>query len=102
MVYNDLLKEAKKVYDDVAKNSPFVAQFEARKVIASKIDLCTDRNEHLDVLEWKEYKENYAPMTKKEYESKMKTAKENYEATVLRIEKEYKEKGVNSPDYHKV
>lgn len=102
MVYNDLLKEAKKVYDDVAKNSPFVAGLEARKVIASKIDLCTDRNEHLDVLEWEEYKENYAPMTKKEYENKMKAAKENYEATVLRIEKEYKEKGVNSPDYHKV
>lgn len=102
MTYEELLAEAKRVYYDVARESPFCAGFEARKVIASKIDQCSDRNEHLEVLEWDEYKENYAPMTRKEYESKKQRAKEVYESTLEQIEKDYIERGKFSPDYHAI
>ena len=102
MTYDELLNEAKVVYDNVAKNSPFVAQFEARKVIASKIDQCSDRNDHLDILEWKEYKDNYAPIKKETYERRKQMAKETYERTLSEIEKEYNERGIFSPDYHKI
>ncbi len=102
MTYDELLNEAKVVYDNVAKNSPFVAQFEARKFIASKIDQCSDRNEHLDILEWKEYKDNYAPIKKETYERRKKIAKETYERALSEIEKEYNERGRFSPDYHKI
>ena len=102
MTYDELLNEAKVVYDNVAKNSPFVAQFEARKVIASKIDQCSDRNEHLDILEWDEYKDNYAPIKKETYEWRKKKAKETYERALSEIEKEYNERGRFSPDYHKI
>ena len=102
MNYAELLSEAKVVYDNVAKNSPFCAQFEARKIIASKIDQCSDRNEHLDVLEWEEYKNIYAPMKKETYERRKQLAKETYERTLLEIEKEYNERGKFSPDYHKI
>lgn len=102
MTYDELLNEAKVVYDNVAKNSPFVAQFEARKVIASKIDQCSDRNEHLDILEWKEYKDNYAPIKKETYERRKQMAKETYKRTLSEIEKEYNERGRFSPDYHKI
>jgi len=102
MTYNELLNEAKLVYDNVAKNSPFCAQFEARKVIASKIDQCSDRDEHLNVLEWDEYKDNYAPMKRETYERRKQLAKETYERTLSEIEKEYNERGKFSPDYHKI
>ncbi len=102
MTYNELLNEAKVVYDNVAKNSPFCAQFEARKIIASKIDQCSDRDEHLDVLEWEEYKNNYAPIKKEAYEMRKKIAKESYERALSEIEKEYNERGIFSPDYHKI
>jgi len=102
MTFEELKAEAKKVYDDVAKNSVFCAQFEARKVIASKIDQCSDRNEHLDVLEWDEYKNNYAPMKRETYEHRKQLAKESYERTLAEIEKEYEERGKFSPDYHKI
>lgn len=102
MNYEELLNEAYVVYDKVAQNSPFCAQFEARKFIASKIDQCSDRNEHLDVLEWDEYKNNYAPMKRETYERRKQLAKETYERTLLEIEKEYDERGKSSPDYHKI
>ena len=102
MTYEELMAEAKVVYDNVAKNSPFVAQFEARKVIASKIDQCSDRNEHLNVLEWDEYKKDYAPMKRETYERLLKRAKDNYDEEVARIEKDYQERGKYSPDYHKI
>lgn len=102
MTYNELLNEAKLVYDNVAKNSPFCAQFEARKFIASKIDQCSDRNEHLDVLELEEYKNNYAPIKKETYERRKNIAKESYERALSEIEKEYNERGKFSPDYHKI
>ena len=102
MTYEELMAEAKAVYDRVAKNSPFVAQFEARKVIASKIDQCSDRNEHLNILEWDEYKDNYAPMKRETYERRKQMAKETYERTLSEIEKEYEERGKFSPDYHKI
>ena len=102
MTYAELLAEAKVKYDNVAKNSPFVAQFEARKLIASKIDQCSDRNEHLDVLEWEEYKKDYAPMKRETYERRKQMAKKTYERTLAEIEKDYEERGKFSPDYHKI
>lgn len=102
MTYNDLIEEAKTVYYNVAQHSPFCAQFEARKVIASKIDQCSDRNEHLNILEWDEYKNNYAPITKADYENSKKLAKERYENELAQIEKDYEERGKFSPDYHKI
>lgn len=102
MVYKELMEEAKKHYYEVAKESPFCAQFEAREYIASKIDLCEDRNEHLDVLEWKEYKDKYAPMTIKEYNAKKAAIEENYQKALQQLKKDYEEKGKNSPDYHKI
>lgn len=102
MTYKELMSDAKKYYNKVSENSPFVAMVETRKYIASKIDLCEDRNEHLDVLEWDEYKNNYAPMKRDEYEHKKMLAKERYEEELKSIEKEWEEKGKNSPDYHKL
>ena len=102
LTYERLMKDAEDVYRRVAQNSPFCAQFEARKYIASKIDQCVDRSEHLDVLEWEEYKKDYAPIKREEYERRLKLAKENYESTIARIEKEYQERGKFSPDYHKI
>lgn len=102
MTFEELKAEAKKVYDDVAKNSVFCAQFEARKLIASKIDQCSDRNEHLYVLEWDEYKDNYAPIKRATYERRKQSAKESYERALAEIEKEYEERGKFSPDYHKI
>ena len=102
MTYEELMAEAKRVYDNVVKNSPFCAQFEARKVIASKIDQCSERDEHLNVLEWDEYKDNYAPMKRETYERRKQMAKESYERTLSEIEKEYEERGKFSPNYHKI
>lgn len=102
MLYKELLEEAKKAYYEVAKQSPFAAQFKARKIIASKIDQCSDRNEHLDVLEWDEYKNNYAPISKETYERRKQAAKERYDYAIAEIEKEYEERGKFSPDYHKI
>lgn len=102
MTYEEVLAEAEQLYKKVAEYSPFVAMFKCRAFIASKIDLCSDRNEHLDVLKWDEYKENYAPMTRKEYEDKLCLAKESYNKRLAAIEKEWQERGKNSPDYHKI
>lgn len=102
MNYEELLNEARDVYNNIAKNSPFCAQFEARDFIASKIDQCSDRDEHLDILEWEEYKNKYAPMKKDTYERRKELAKESYERTLFEIEKEYNERGKFSPDYHKI
>ena len=41
-------------------------------------------------------------MTKKEYENAKKYAEERYKEDLKEIEKEWKEKGKYSPDYHKV
>lgn len=102
MTYKELISDAKKYFNKVSENSPFVAMFETRKYIASKIDLCVDRNEHLDVLEWDEYKDNYSPMRHEEYENKKKAAKEKYEEELRNIENEWMNRGKNSPDYHKL
>ena len=102
MTYKELMTEAEAYYRKIAQNSPFCAMFEAREYIASKIDLCEDRNEHLDVLEWKEYKEKYAPMTKAEYERRKNVLLEQYQNGLKRLEEEYEDKGKNSPDYHKI
>ena len=59
-------------------------------------------NEHLDILEWKEYQDNYAPIKKETYERRKKIAKESYERALSEIEKEYNERGIFSPDYHKI
>lgn len=102
MTYKELMTEAEAYYRKIAAHSPFCAQYEAREYIASKIDLCEDRNEHLNVLEWKEYKEKYAPMTKAEYERRKKYLEERYQKDLKDLENEYEEKGKNSPDYHKI
>ena len=102
MTYDELIAEAKNLYYKIACNSPFVAKCQNREFIASKIDECTDRNEHMDILEWDEYKENYAPISKATYERRKRMAKENYEATIAQIEKDYEERGKFSPDYHKI
>ena len=102
MTYNGLVKEAEKVYSQTAKHSTFCAIYDVRKYIASKIDLCSDRNKHLDVLEWEEYKRYYAPMTKKEYAQRKKAAKKSYMRQLAIIEQEWNSKGINSPDYHKI
>lgn len=102
MTYKELIAESEVFYKKMAKHSPFVAAFEVRKFIASKIDLCEDRNEHLDILKWDEYQNEYAPMTREEYERKKAKAKTEYEDTLARIEKQWIEKGKNSPDYHKI
>lgn len=102
MTYNELMEEAKEVYYRVAQNSPFCAQFEAREYIASKIDMCSDRNEHLNVLEWDEYKKNYMPVSRAEYNSRKEYAKKVYEDTLAQIEQDWEERGKNSPDYHKI
>ena len=101
MTYNELVEEAKSLYNSVAKNSPFVAQFEARKFIASKIDQCSDRNEHLNVLEWEEYKE-FAPMKRETFRYLLNKAREDYYKQIDKIKKDYEEKGKYSPDYHKI
>ena len=101
LTYRQLMADAEALYREPMKEAPFAAICEARKYIASRIDECVDRDQHLDVLEWDEYKE-FKPMTKKEYESAKKRAKENYEDELKEIEKEWKEKGKYSPDYHKV
>lgn len=102
MTYKELMTEAEAYYRKIAQNSPFCAQFEAREYIASKIDLCEDRNEHLNVLEWDEYKKNYAPMSKAEYERRKNVLLEQYQNGLKRLEEEYENKGKNSPDYHKI
>lgn len=102
MTYKELMTEAEAYYRKIAAHSPFCAQYEAREYIASKIDLCEDRNEHLEVLEWKEYKEKYAPMTKAEYERRKNVLLEQYQNGLKRLEEEYENKGKNSPDYHKI
>lgn len=102
MTYKELMREAEAYYRKIAAHSPFCAGFEDREYIASKIDLCEDRNDHLDVLEWKEYKEKYAPMTKAEYERRKTSLFEGYQNSLERLEDEYENKGKNSPDYHKI
>lgn len=101
LTYKQLMADAEFVYRNVAQNSPFCAQFEARKYIASKIDECVDRSEHLDILQWDEYKE-FAPMTSKEYERRKALALTRYEEELQRIEAEWVNKGKHSPDYHKI
>ncbi len=101
LTYKQMMADAELIYRHVAQDSPFCAAFEARKYIASKIDECVDRNEHLDILQWDEYKE-YAPMTSAEYESRKALALTRYEEELRRIESEWINKGRHSPDYHKV
>jgi len=101
MTYKELMKEAEELYYRIGKESPFCAQVEARKFIASKIDECSDRDEHLNVLEWDEYKE-FAPIKKEDYERSKIYAKEAYEKALEKIEKQYNEQGKYSPDYHKI
>lgn len=102
MTYKELIADAEKYYKKIAKDSPFIAMYEARKYIASKIDLCEDRNEHLDILQWTEYQTEYAPMTKEWYERRKAEAKRDYENELRLIEKKWMEQGKNSPDYHKI
>ena len=88
--YSDLMREAEDYYRKIAENSPFCAMFDTRKFICERIDLCVDRSEHLDILEWEEYNR------------KKENAKKEYEAALKRIEDEWNEKGKNSPDFHKL
>lgn len=99
--YSDLMREAEDYYNRIAANSPFCAMFDARRFICERIDLCVDRSEHLDILEWEEYKQ-FKPMTKEEYNRKKENAKKEYEDALKRIEDEWNEKGKNSPDFHKL
>lgn len=101
LTYKQLMADAEFVYRNVAQNSPFCAQFEARKYIASKIDECIDRSEHLNILQWDEYKE-FAPLTSKEYERRKALALQRYEDELQRIENDWVNKGKHSPDYHKI
>jgi len=101
LTYSQLMADAKALYREPMMEAPFAAICEAREYIASHIDECVDRDQHLNVLEWDEYKQ-FKPMTKKEYEDAKKYAKKRYEDELKDIEKEWKEKGKHSPDYHKV
>ena len=102
MVYEELRNKAEEYYYDIAKESPFCAQFKVREFIASKIDLCEDRDQHLEILEWPEYRQKFAPMSRAEYASMRLKALNDFQDRLEKIEKEYNEKGVNSPDYHKI
>ena len=101
LTYRQLMADAEARYREPMMEAPFAAICEAREYIASHIDECVDRDQHLDVLKWDEYKQ-FKPMTKKEYENAKKYAKKRYEDDLKEIEKEWKEKGKYSPDYHKV
>ena len=79
----------------------YIDQLENSCFICERIDLCVDRSEHLDILEWEEYN-LFKPMTKEEYNRKKENAKKEYEAALKRIEDEWNEKGKNSPDFHKL
>lgn len=102
MTYKELMTEAEAYYRKIAAHSPFCAQYEAREYIASKIDLCEDRNEHLEVLKWEEYKEKYAPMTKEQYKREKEYIENRYKRDLEELDKKYEERGKNSPDYHKI
>ena len=99
--YSDLMREAEDYYHKIAVESPFCAMFYTRRFICERIDLCVDRNEHLDILEWEEYKP-FKPMTREEYTSKREDAKKKYESALKVIDDEWNEKGKNSPDFHKL
>lgn len=102
MTYKELIAEAEELFGKLSKDGVYTAKFEAEKLIASKIDLCEDRNEHLDVLEWDVYKYGYAPMTRKEYEYQKNLIKTSYRRRLEQLEKNWNELGKNSPDYHKI
>ena len=101
MVFKEILICAKKCFEDFKHFGYDRAHHEMRKYIASKIDLCEDRDKHLSILEWDEYKP-FAPMKREEYENRLKEAKERYEKEISNIEFLWNELGKNSPDYHKI
>ena len=102
LTYQNLIKEAERIYHETSINSPLCAFFDAREYIASKIDECIDRDEHMDVLEWDEYKNKYAPMSRAEYNLKKDAAKRCYEEELRKIGRMWQERGRKSPDWHKI
>lgn len=100
-----LMEQADKMHRRIAVHSPLCAVVDVRNFIASKVDECVDveRNkEALKVREWNEYKEKYAPMKKKEYESQKRLIKQQCKEQLAELEKEWNTRGKNSPNFHKV
>ena len=102
--YNQLLKKARKMYSDIAVNSPFCAECDTRDYIAQHIDECVDVNRNpkaMKVREWDEYKK-YAPLKRSEYESRKKAIRKRCRDALAALDKEWETRGKGNPNFHKI
>lgn len=104
LTYNQLLKKARKMYDDIAVNSPFCAECDTRDYIAQHIDECVDANSNpkaKKVREWDEY-QKYAPLKRSEYEAKKKAIRKRCRDALAALDKEWETRGKGNPNFHKI
>lgn len=104
LTYNQLLKNAEKIYSDISRHSTFCARFETRDYIAQHIDECVDANRNpmaKKVREWDEY-QKYAPLKRSEYEARKKTIRKRCRDDLAALENEWMTKGNGNPNFHKI
>lgn len=104
LTYNQLLKKARKMFDDIAVNSPFCAECDTRDYIAQHIDECVDANRNpkaKKVREWEEYRK-YAPLKRSEYEARKKAIRKRCREALAELDKEWETRGKGNPNFHKM
>ena len=102
--YNQLLKQASKMFSDIAEHSAFCAAFDTREYIAKHIDECVDANSNpkaKKVREWDEYKK-YAPLKRSEYEARKKAIRKRCRDDLAALDKEWETRGKGNPSFHKI
>lgn len=102
--YNQLLKKARKLFDNVSGYSAFCASIETREYIAKHIDECVDVNRNpkaKKVREWDEY-QKYAPLTRSEYEARKKAIRKRCRDDLAALDNEWETRGKGNPNFHKI